>query len=59
MRMRPSNRQATTWNDCDKRKIGTLFWRLEYLGYIPLTAGRLHRAERWPGILQELLGESY
>jgi lysophospholipase L1-like esterase len=28
-------------------------------GYIPLTAGRLPRAERWPGILQKSLGESY
>ena len=28
-------------------------------GYIPLTAGRLLRAERWPGVLQESLGESY
>jgi lysophospholipase L1-like esterase len=28
-------------------------------GYVPLTAGRLLRAERWPGILQKSLGESY
>ena len=28
-------------------------------GYIPLTAGRLLRAERWPGILQKSLGDSY
>ena len=28
-------------------------------GYIPLTAGRLPRAERWTGILQKSLGESY
>lgn len=28
-------------------------------GYIPLTAGRLLRRERWPGVLQESLGESY
>ena len=28
-------------------------------GYIPLTAGRLLRSERWPGILQKSLGDSY
>lgn len=28
-------------------------------GYVPLTAGRLLRSERWPGILQKSLGEAY
>jgi lysophospholipase L1-like esterase len=28
-------------------------------GYVPLTGARLPRAERWPGILQNLLGEPY
>jgi len=28
-------------------------------GYVPLTAGRLIRAHRWPGILQQFLGEPY
>ena len=28
-------------------------------GYVPLTAERLLRAERWPGILQTSLGDSY
>ena len=28
-------------------------------GYIPLKGERLSRAERWPGIMQKSLGESY